>query len=641
MENSNLDTKEASSQRIAELEYKLQEAQNLVYAIQHGEVDALLMKKNGKPDVYSLESIDYTYRILVEKFAEGAISISEEGLIQYCNSYFSNLINLPINKIIGSHFGLYLSNLESYNTLLNNLSNGVYKGETFLEIQEKRIPVYISITSLEPNLPGFGIILNDQTDKRKSEETILAYQGKLEEKIDELNKNEQQLSKANQELVFQNLEKEKQAVELVKANEELTIQFKEKQKTVAQLRSVNIDLQEQKIAKIKAEAATLVAEESVKAKQQFLANMSHEIRTPMNAIVGFTNVVLKTDLRQDQREYINAIKVSGDALIILINDILDLAKVNAGKMTFENNQFNLPVSISTMLNLFEAKFKEKNLELIKEYDENIPKFLMGDAIRLRQIILNLVSNALKFTSEGTITMSFRMLKENSENATIEFTIIDTGIGIPENRLENIFNNFEQAHIETNNSYGGTGLGLAIVKQLIELQGGKVFVKSKMGKGSTFGFVLSFDKVISETTNEISGEALLVQHYPLSDSPKDVKVLVVEDVVLNQLLIKIILADFGFELDIAGNGKIAIEKLKEHKYDIILMDLHMPEMNGFQTTAYIRNQMNSNIPIIALTADVTSMDVDNCKIVGMNDYISKPIDEALLYSKMIKHLKKND
>nr|MBA3901204.1 response regulator [Bacteroidota bacterium] len=462
-------------------------------------------------------------------------------------------------------------------------------------------------------------ILNDQTEKKKTEQTILNYQDRLEVKLNLLRDNEKQLNKINKELNFRNTEKGKR---------------------IAELNNAYTDLQKQKTAKIQAEAATLIAENAVKSKQQFLSNMSHEIRTPMNAIIGFTNVVLKTELSEDQRAYINAIKISGDALIILINDILDLAKVNEGKMTFEKSPFNLPVSISTMLHLFQAKFNEKNLKLVKQFDENIPEILLGDAMRLRQIILNLVSNAIKFTSEGTITMSFHMLKEDAESATIEFELTDTGIGIPQDRLEHIFNNFEQAQIETSNSYGGTGLGLAIVKQLIELQGGTVFVKSEIGKGSTFGFVMNFGKISSETQLKASEELIMVKDNIIPGAaPKDIKVLVAEDVMLNQLLIKIILADFGFELDIAENGQLAIEKLKENKYDIVLMDLQMPVMNGFEATAYIRNQMNSQIPIIALTADVTSIDVENCKAVGMNDYISKPIDEALLYSKMIKHLKK--
>jgi len=385
-------------------------------------------------------------------------------------------------------------------------------------------------------------------------------------------------------------------------------------------------------AKAKAESATRIAEDAVKAKQQFLSNMSHEIRTPMNAIIGFTKVVLKTDLSAKQKEYLTAIKISGDALIVLINDILDLAKVDAGKMTFEKTPFKLYASISAMLHLFETKIQEKNLKLIKEYESRIPEVLVGDPVRLHQIILNLVSNAVKFTTEGTITVSVRLINEDEEKATIEFAVKDTGIGIAANKIEKIFENFQQATSGTSRLFGGTGLGLAIVKQLVEPQGGSLNVKSKIDFGSTFSFVLSFQK----TKEEAELETGLVE---LDSQIKNIKVLVVEDIALNQLLMKTLLDEFGFERDIAGNGKIAIEKLQEKSYDIILMDLQMPEMNGFEATAYIRNEMNSKIPIIALTADVTTVDLAKCKEVGMNDYIAKPVDERLLYSKIISLVKK--
>ena len=388
-------------------------------------------------------------------------------------------------------------------------------------------------------------------------------------------------------------------------------------------------------AKSKAENATEIAEYAVQSKQQFLSNMSHEIRTPMNAIIGFTNVVLKTDLNNKQKEYINAIKVSGDALIVLINDILDLAKVDAGKMTFEQTAFNLSDSISSILHLFEIKIQEKNLELIKEYDSAIPKVLVGDPVRLRQIILNLVSNAVKFTTEGKITASIRMLKEDAESATVEFKITDTGIGISENNLGNIFKDFQQATDQTSRLYGGTGLGLAIVKKLVELQGGTITTKSEVGKGSTFSFVLSFTKTKVKIDVESDMGAVA------ASAGAGAKVLIVEDIALNQLLMTTLLEEFGCELDIAANGKVAIEKLKKNSYDIILMDLQMPEMNGFEATAHIRNKMNSQIPIIALTADVTTADVEKCRAVGMNDYISKPVDEKILYSKIIQHLKRPD
>ena len=374
------------------------------------------------------------------------------------------------------------------------------------------------------------------------------------------------------------------------------------------------------------------AEVAVNSKQQFLSNMSHEIRTPMNAIVGFTKVVLKTDLNEKQKEYINAIKVSGDALIVLINDILDLAKVDAGKMTFEHTPFKLSASISAMLHLFETKIQEKNLELIKEYDTTIPDILVGDSVRLHQIILNLVSNAVKFTSKGKITVRVRKLKEDTKKVNIEFTITDTGIGISENNIKHIFDDFHQATSQTSRIYGGTGLGLSIVKQLVEQQGGSVFVKSKEGRGSDFSFILSFNKTDEKLLNET--EVVENQKIGLNN----ISILVVEDIPLNQLLMKTLLEEFGFMMDIAGNGKIAIEKLQKNTYDIILMDLQMPEMDGFEATEYIRNKMNLQIPIIALTADVTTVDVEKCKEAGMNDYLSKPIDEKLLYNKIIRYLK---
>jgi PAS domain S-box-containing protein len=387
-------------------------------------------------------------------------------------------------------------------------------------------------------------------------------------------------------------------------------------------------------AKSKADRARIVAEDAVKAKQQFLSNMSHEIRTPMNAIIGFTKVLLKTDLSLKQQEYLMAIKTSGDALIVLINDILDLAKVDAGKMEFERTPFKLAMSLSAMLHLFEPKIQEKNLSLVKEYDQRIPEVLTGDPVRLHQIILNLVSNAVKFTSKGKIIVSAQVLKEHETEVTIEFAVSDTGIGIEESKQQNIFEDFQQASSATSRLYGGTGLGLAIAKQLVKAQGGDIRVKSRLNEGTTFSFTLPFMKTNekAEIQTTLSGLNAEIIH---------AKILVVEDIALNQLLMRTLLEDFGFECDIVPNGKVAIEKMKAESYDIILMDLQMPEMNGFDATEFIRNKMNSRIPIIALTADVTTSDMTRCKAVGMDDYISKPVDERILYSKIVGLLKKPD
>jgi CheY-like chemotaxis protein len=307
-------------------------------------------------------------------------------------------------------------------------------------------------------------------------------------------------------------------------------------------------------------------------------------------------------------------------------------------MTFEQTQFDLHYSITTILQLFNQKVKENNVELVSEFDNNIPAILIGDPLRLRQILLNLLSNAVKFTKEGTITICVKILNEDAGKIMIEFSLCDTGIGIPANKLKNIFNSFEQASQETSRSYGGSGLGLAIAKQLVELQGGNISVTSKIGKGSTFVFILDFMKVNASEILQIEQDKKMGKKEDAKKSlTKTIKVLVAEDVALNQLLIKIILMDFGFEFDIAANGKIAIEQLQKNKYDIILMDLQMPEMDGFEATDYIRNKMESNIPIIALTADVTTIDLEKCTAIGMNDYISKPIDEKILYSKIVKYI----
>jgi CheY-like chemotaxis protein len=243
------------------------------------------------------------------------------------------------------------------------------------------------------------------------------------------------------------------------------------------------------------------------------------------------------------------------------------------------------------------------------------------------IVLNLLSNAIKFTHKGTITLNIKLVSETNELVSVAFKVADTGIGISTNKIEQIFENFQQASSNTSRLFGGTGLGLAIVKQLVEAQGGEIHVESEINKGSSFEFTLSFGK--TELQSSLDSAPL-----EMDEDIKNIRVLVVEDIKLNQLLIRTLLDEFGFEHDIAANGRIAIEKLKAKSYDIVLMDLQMPEMNGFEATDYIRNTMNSKIPIMALTADVTTTDLAKCTAVGMNDYVSKPIDEKLLYSKIV-------
>ena len=381
-------------------------------------------------------------------------------------------------------------------------------------------------------------------------------------------------------------------------------------------------------AKKAAEQATVIAENATMAKQQFLSNMSHEIRTPMNAIIGFTAVLLRSKLSQQQLVYLDAIKVSGDTLIALINDILDLAKVDAGKMVFERKLFKIENLLFSILKLFITKIEDKKLKIVVNYDKNIPSTVSGDSMRLNQIMLNLMSNAIKFTDKGSISINTFLLFEDDKKVIVEFVVTDTGIGIPIENIDLIFENFHQATNQSAGIHGGTGLGLAIVKQLIEAQGGSIRVNSKVGEGTSFRFNLPFEKTCSTIDIETNIEVL-------NTDLKKIKVLIVEDDALNQLLMKTILNDLGFERDVANNGQIAIDLLKKKTYDIILMDVHMPVMNGFETSIYIREVMKLNTPIIALTADVTSVDKDKCHKVGINDYVAKPLDVQLLLKKIKK------
>ena len=384
-------------------------------------------------------------------------------------------------------------------------------------------------------------------------------------------------------------------------------------------------------AKEDAEQAMRIAEDAMKAKQQFLSNMSHEIRTPMNAIIGFTKVILKMELDPKQREYLQAIKVSGDALIVLINDILDLAKVESGKMVFEQNPFKLSASLATILHLFEYRIQEKNLSLTVHFDPNIPEVLLGDVTRLHQIILNLISNAVKFTNHGGITIKVELLEKSDEKLWVAFSIADTGIGIEESKVGNIFESFQQASSQTSRIFGGTGLGLAIVKQLVEHQGGTITVESVLNEGTTFRFNINFGLQLNKNYDQV--ETSHEEFTPIESNPDRIRVLVAEDIALNQLLIRTLLDEFGFSYEIVSNGLEAIEKLKAKEFDIVLMDLQMPQMNGFECTQYLRNTLRLQLPVIALTADVTTVDLDKCKQIGMNDYIAKPLNEDILLNKI--------
>ncbi|HSH65122.1 MAG TPA: ATP-binding protein, partial [Bacteroidia bacterium] len=411
---------------------------------------------------------------------------------------------------------------------------------------------------------------------------------------------------------------------------ELTLSpLKNKGKEIFAYIGIAKNITEQKKLQNELIMAKQVAEESVILKEAFLANMSHEIRTPMNAIIGFTDLLLKRKLPEKELDYVQTIKKSGENLLRIINDILDVSKIDSGMMEFEEHPISIKEIFASLSSMLSQKAKEKKLTLIFSYDEDLPDTILGDPTRLTQVILNLVGNAIKFTKSGRIEVFAKLLKEENERYQIEFSVKDTGIGISEDKLKFVFERFSQAETHTTRNYGGTGLGLSIAKQLVTLQGGTMSVSSELGKGSSFSFILNFKKTEKMYIN-----------YQWNNSTLDeerlgkLNVLIVEDNPINIKFILSLFADYKIQIDVAENGKLAIDKVKKNAYDLILMDIEMPEMNGYVTTSIIRHELNNNIPIIAMTAHAMAGEQDKCLALGMDDYISKPINANLLFEKML-------
>ncbi|HTF31696.1 MAG TPA: ATP-binding protein [Flavitalea sp.] len=368
-------------------------------------------------------------------------------------------------------------------------------------------------------------------------------------------------------------------------------------------------------------------------KENFMANMSHEIRTPMNAILGFTNLLQKEPLNEKSQEFINSIRNSGENLLSIINDVLDFSKIEAGMMRIESNPFSLRGLLDSIETMFAARVQSKNLQFKVNVEEPIPDLLKGDAVRLTQILVNLVNNSVKFTNSGGIFINVAPDKQTEDGIEVSFSVKDTGIGISTDKINTIFERFQQADEETTRKYGGTGLGLSIVKQLVELQNGSIRVISVPNMGTEFLFAIPY--ALPETIAEKNKLELK----PVSEiqlNKGNIKILVAEDNTMNQSLMKHLLTDWKLDFHIVNNGKEAIETLRQKEYSLVLMDIQMPEMDGYSTTLKIRNELNSNIPIVAMTAHAMAGEREKCLSFGMNEYISKPIRENELY-KIVNNL----
>ncbi|MBC8173825.1 MAG: response regulator, partial [Chitinophagales bacterium] len=366
------------------------------------------------------------------------------------------------------------------------------------------------------------------------------------------------------------------------------------------------------------------AEDSEKAKEQFLANMSHEIRTPMNAIVQATRLLLEKDPKEEQRKYFHIIKQSSDNLLVIINDILDLSKIEAGRINFESIDFDLQETVAAAYNIVKINADEKKLALNYSFAEDVPLTVTGDPYRLTQIIINLAGNAIKFTEKGFVTIQVTCLEVKEQMAMIKFEIADSGIGIAADKLDYIFNMFTQESSSTTRKFGGTGLGLAISKRLVELQGGTIHVESELSKGSVFSIIIPY-KVRDKTQITVKNTSTDNTVKPILS---DLKILLAEDNEFNQMVAVDTLESSikNATIDVAKNGREAVEMILKNGYDVVLMDVQMPEMDGHEATRIIRSSADekiNSVPIIAMTASVIKAEVDKCFESGMNEFVGKP------------------
>ncbi|MFD2874536.1 PAS domain-containing protein [Mucilaginibacter ximonensis] len=577
-------------------------------------------------------------KILIGKDTDMAVFESALKAVQESRSYSCEILIYPKN-----HEPIWVA--MSNSPLLNDAGDVERQVTTMIDITErKKVEAELKMLSLVASNTTSGVVINNAAGEiewvNTAFEKITGYgiddvrnqhlgdilQGELTDisiiqKGRELSKNKQSF-----EVDLLAYRKDGQPMWLTVINSVILNKKGEVDKYI----EVVIDISSKKKVELELIAAKEEALALSRAKDMFISVMSHEIRTPLNAVIGMSHLLLDGPKLDAQQENLEVLKFSSDNLLTLINDVLDFTKIETGNVELEQSEMHLRDMVQGVTSSLQYKTKEKNIYLQAQIDPRVPDIVIGDSTRLSQILLNIASNAVKFTTEGGVKIGLDVIDQTRKNVRIRFSVTDTGIGIPGDKLNTIFESFKQAEASTTRKFGGTGLGLAISKRLIELHDSFINVDSVPGKGSTFWFTITFNKTENKKSNHSNVETAL-----------NISVLVVDDNQINRLLINKILTKWGAQIDFAENGVQAVSKIETQKYDVILMDIHMPEMGGLEATQIIRNKPEpyfKNLPIIALTASMLTSQMGDIGNAGMNDYILKPFEPKILFEKLSKYQK---
>lgn len=550
--------------------------------------------------------------LAVDQSPNMVVMVEKSGTVQYVNKKFCDTSLLDRDEVIGKHidelnlFEKRIGDFEEVKFMLKENQSSLKSEFSLTRHDGSDFWVDISVTpvvSHDGTTKNYVVQLEDITERKRVQEQLKQYNEVLEEKVKERT---MELQSANEAL--------KSEIEIRKRTENELIQAKD------------------------------IAETANKTKSSFLAKVSHELRTPMNGILGITSVMLSADIDEKNRKYLSMVKVSADNLMRIINDILDISKIEAGKLSLSPTVFKLHELIEHTLDLFRINIKNKGLDLFIDIANNIPENLFGDPIRLQQIIVNLMGNSMKFTDQGHISLSVKKHTEHSGNIELLFSIVDTGIGIAPEKIGDLFQSFSQLEGHFTRKYGGTGLGLAISKELVELMGGKIWVESSPKQGSNFSFTVRMKVDTSGSTDEPEEEPLSLKELANQYDIPHLNILVAEDSLINQEVLKQVLIVKNFDVVMVSNGLEALEVSDSTDFDLIFMDVQMPEMDGIEATKKIRQRENDRslerIPIIGLTAHEHEANIQECLDSGMDSCISKPFDWHTVFDMLLKYSKRN-